>query len=198
MNTAGDLVTFQWVRIDGSNITLFDESVDIEISGDSSSTSYSGADFFYNSTFSVSNVNYTDDGVGYYCNASGCNVSMTAYLTGNTDAASCVIATSICFTSVLSPLIMSFTHLGFTPFSFLLLDVDDKGSLICDALSGPRLVITILRDGTVVENGIMGESRVFYNFTASNSSFGTYTCIATIDDMEVNESTLVIGMSVFI
>ena len=83
VNTAGDLVTFQWVRIDGNNITHFDESVDVEISGDSSLTSFPGATFFYNSTFNVSNVNYTDNGVGYYCNASGCNVSITAYLTGD-------------------------------------------------------------------------------------------------------------------
>ena len=84
--------------------------------------------------------------------------------------------------------------MSFTPFSQLFLNVDDDGSLICDALGGPRLVITILRDGTVVENGIMGDSRVVYNFTASNNSFGNYTCIATIDDMEANESTLVVGM----
>ena len=81
MNTQGiDLVTFHWVRVNGSNVTIFNESLDIEMSGLGSggSTAYN-----FNSTFNVANVNYSDNAVGYYCNASGCNTSMTAYLTGN-------------------------------------------------------------------------------------------------------------------
>ena len=86
MDTVGiDLVTFQWVRTDGENVTYFNETVDMEISGGDSST-IGGPDYFFNSTFNVINVNYTDNEVGYYCNASGCNVSMTAYLTGNGDS----------------------------------------------------------------------------------------------------------------
>ena len=50
-----------------------DENVDTEMSGPDS----------FNSTLEVDNVGYEDDGLGYYCNASGCNTSMTAYLTGN-------------------------------------------------------------------------------------------------------------------
>ena len=68
-----DNVTFQWVRTDGESVTYFNETVDMEISGGN----------FSNSTFNVANVNYTDNDVGYYCNASGCNVSTTANLTGN-------------------------------------------------------------------------------------------------------------------
>ena len=83
VDTVGiDLVTFQWVRTDGENVTFFNETVDMEISGGDSST-IAGADYFFNSTFDVTNANYTDNDVGYFCNASGCNVSMTAYLTGN-------------------------------------------------------------------------------------------------------------------
>ena len=81
VNTQGiDLVTFQWVRIDGADVTYFNESLDIEMSGFGSggSTAYN-----FNSTFNVVNVSYVDDAVGFYCNASGCNVSMIAYLTGN-------------------------------------------------------------------------------------------------------------------
>ena len=72
------LVTFQWIRINRDrNVTYFNESTDIEMSGSGSTGNY-----FFNSIFNVINVNYTDNNVGYYCNASGCNVSMTAYLTG--------------------------------------------------------------------------------------------------------------------
>ena len=80
VDTTGiDLVTFQWVRIDGENATFFNETVDMETSGDGSADD---GNYFFNSTLNVTDVNYTDNDVGYYCNASGCNVSMTAYLTG--------------------------------------------------------------------------------------------------------------------
>ena len=72
------LIDFQWIRINGErNVTYFNESIDIEMSGSGSTENY-----FFSSTFNVTNVNYTDNNVGYYCNASGCNVSMTAFLTG--------------------------------------------------------------------------------------------------------------------
>ena len=91
------------------------------------------------------------------------------------------------FTLVLSPIIMSFTP------SLSLLNVSDTLSLVCDALGGPRLVIIIQRDGTMVATGMMGDDRVVYNITASDDTFGNYTCIATIDDMEMSESVLVVG-----
>ena len=82
MNAQGiDLVTFQWVRTDGQNVTFFNRSIDMEASGNGENQA--GAPDHFNSTFRIDNVNYTDNDVGYYCNASGCNVSMTAYLTGN-------------------------------------------------------------------------------------------------------------------
>ena len=78
VNTIGiDLVTFQWVRTDGENVIFFNESVDVETSGGDSNLTIA-----FNSTFNVTNVNYTDNNFGYYCNASGCNISMIAYLTG--------------------------------------------------------------------------------------------------------------------
>ena len=82
----------------------------------------------------------------------------------------------------------------FTPLPQLLLDVNDTGSLGCDAMGGPRLVITIQREDGIVVTGAMGDERVVYNFTASNETFGNYTCTATIDDMQMNESMLVVGM----
>ena len=68
-------VTFQWVRTDGMTVN---ENLDMEASGVGSTQNYN-----FTSTFNVTNVNYTDDNVGFYCNASGCKASMTAYLTGN-------------------------------------------------------------------------------------------------------------------
>ena len=71
-------VTFQWVRIDGTDVMPFNETLDMEASGVGSTENYN-----FTSTFNVTNVNYTDNGIGFYCNASGCTASMTAYLTGN-------------------------------------------------------------------------------------------------------------------
>ena len=71
-------VTFQWVRIDGTNVTYFDAILDEEASGVGSTQNYN-----FNSTFDVEDVDYSDNNVGFYCNASNCTASMTAYLTGN-------------------------------------------------------------------------------------------------------------------
>ena len=71
-------VTFQWVRTDGTDVMPFNETLDMEASGVGSTQNYN-----FTSTFNVTNVNYTDNNIGFYCNASGCNASMTAYLTGN-------------------------------------------------------------------------------------------------------------------
>ena len=80
MDTVEDinLVTFQWVRTNGEDVTFFNESFDMETSGNGSNANY-----YFNSTISVRNVNYTDDNAGYYCSASGCNTSRIAYLTGS-------------------------------------------------------------------------------------------------------------------
>ena len=79
LNTQGiDGVTFQWVKLNGTNVTFFNENLDTEASGVGSTQNYN-----FTSTFSVMNVNYSDNSIGFYCNASGCTASMTAYLTGN-------------------------------------------------------------------------------------------------------------------
>ena len=67
-------VTFQWARTNGEDVTFFNEDVDVETSDDDSNSTIS--------TLNVTNVNYTDSNVGYYCNTSGNNISMIAYLTG--------------------------------------------------------------------------------------------------------------------
>ena len=72
--------------------------------------------------------------------------------------------------------------------------VNDTDNLMCDALGGPRLRLTIQReDGTIVATGAIGDNSLTYNFTAGNN-FGQYTCTAIIDDRQINESQLVAGM----
>ena len=83
--------------------------------------------------------------------------------------------------------------MSFTPPQSLL-NVNDDGSLVCDALGGPRLVITIQREGSTVATGTMGDDRLVYNFTAIDGTLGDYTCSAAIDNMEMSESVLVVGM----
>ena len=82
VNTKGiSDVFFQWVRTNGTTVIFFNKSLDFQ---EEASGTGSGLNQIYysNSTFNATNVNYTDDNTGYYCNASGCNASMTAYLTG--------------------------------------------------------------------------------------------------------------------
>ena len=92
-------------------------------------------------------------------------------------------------TLVLSPMIMDITS------SPVLLNVSDDVSLTCMAMGGPRLVLTWNRDGSVVTNGAMGLDILTHNITmAGDNDYGNYTCRATIDDMEMIESVLVVGM----
>ena len=81
VETQGMNVTFQWVRTNGTTVMFFNETLDVEARGVGSTQNYSD----FNSTFSVTNVNYTNNNAGYYCNVSDCNTSMTAYLTGNCE-----------------------------------------------------------------------------------------------------------------
>ena len=63
---------------------------------------------------------------------------------------------------------------------------------MCDALGGPRLRLTIRRDGTSLATGAMGVNSLTYNISGSDN-FGNYTCNANIDDREITESVLVVG-----
>ena len=68
---------------------------------------------------------------------------------------------------------------------------------MCDALGGPRLILTIQREnGTSVATGAMGDNSLTYNFMSGSGIFGEYTCNADIDDRQITESVLVVGMYV--
>ena len=84
--------------------------------------------------------------------------------------------------------------IAITPSSPLLLNVNDDVSLTCMGMGGPRLVLTWEIADTRVANGPMGSDILQHNFTANKDTFGTYTCISTIDNMEMSKSVDVIGM----
>ena len=92
-------------------------------------------------------------------------------------------------TLVLTPMITAIT-----PSSPLLRSVNDNVSLTCMGMGGPRLVLTWEMADARVANGAMGGDILQYNFTANNDTFGTYTCISTIDNMETSKSVDVVGM----
>lgn len=81
-----------------------------------------------------------------------------------------------------------------TPSAPILLTVNDSASLTCMGMGGPRLVLIWNRDGIIVANGAVGSDILQHNFTANNDTFGIYTCISTIDNMEVSKSVNVVGM----
>ena len=63
---------YQWERIElngDKNLILFDDSMDS-----------SGSPFDYSKILTVSNVNFSENGVGFYCRASNFSNSEVAYL----------------------------------------------------------------------------------------------------------------------
>ena len=80
-----------------------------------------------------------------------------------------------------------------TPSFLLLLNVNDVATLICVGMGGPRLMLTWDKDGVIVADGKMGDDIVQYNFVGNNINFGTYSCTAAIDDLEVSQSVDVVG-----
>ena len=80
-----------------------------------------------------------------------------------------------------------------TPSFLLLLDVNDATHVTCMGMGGPRLMLTLDKDGAVVADRAVGNDALQYNFIANNYTFGTYTCTAAIDDMEVSQSVDVVG-----
>ena len=78
VNTTGfSDIAFQWIRTNGTTVIFFNKSLDLEASDVGLNQTY-----YFTSTFNATNVNYTDNNAGYHCNALGYNVSMNAYLTG--------------------------------------------------------------------------------------------------------------------
>ena len=81
-----------------------------------------------------------------------------------------------------------------TPPLILLLNVSDSTMLTCIGLGGPRLVLTWEKDNITIKTGEIGNDVLQLNFTANIDNFGNYTCNAIIDDMQISQSLLVVGM----
>ena len=71
--------TYEWekVELDGDKIVIISSDNDMESSG-----SAFGSGFDYSNILTVSNINFTDNGVGYYCRAAGFSNSDVAYING--------------------------------------------------------------------------------------------------------------------
>jgi len=78
--------------------------------------------------------------------------------------------------------------------SVLLLNFSNSANLTCKAMGGPRLLLEWIRNGNNVTSGEMGDDVLTYTITMANGDFGNYTCQATIDDMMMTQSVLVVGM----
>ena len=67
-------------------------------------------------------------------------------------------------------------------------------SLNCRAMGGPRLQLQWLRNEGVVDTGMLGQQMLTRSIVAaSTDDVGNYTCHATIDSMQVEQSVMVIG-----
>ena len=90
--------------------------------------------------------------------------------------------------TVLSPVIVSITS------SPVLLQFGNMTTLNCTAMGGPRLELTLQRNGVDVAMGIIGDQMVAHTIVlAGNDDIGDYTCRATIDSMQDEETVTVIG-----
>ena len=89
---------------------------------------------------------------------------------------------------MLPPVIVSITS------SPVLLQFGNMTTLNCSAMGGPRLNLTWHRNGMDVAMGIIGDQVVTHNIVLTgNDDIGDYTCRATIDTMQVEETVTVIG-----
>ena len=67
-------------------------------------------------------------------------------------------------------------------------------TLNCSAMGGPRLNLTWQRNGENATMGIIGDQTVTHTILlAGNDDIGDYTCRATINSIQVEESVTVIG-----
>ena len=76
-------VIFEWTRINGTSNTIMMLAEDADIEGSGSGD----GSLQHNSTLTILNVSYTDNGDGYYCDSpncteANCSESSTSYLTG--------------------------------------------------------------------------------------------------------------------
>jgi len=76
----------------------------------------------------------------------------------------------------------------------VLLRVSDSYLLSCEAAGGPQLVITWMKGDQVLQTGNIGDTVLnFFILSATYEDENNYTCTATIDDVQVFNSTSVIG-----
>ena len=76
----------------------------------------------------------------------------------------------------------------------VLLQSGGGASLNCTAMGGPRLQLQWLRNEGAVDAGMLGQQMFTHSIvTASTDDVGNYTCRATIDSEQVEQSVMVVG-----
>ena len=77
------------------------------------------------------------------------------------------------------------------PMTSLLLQAFTSTTIMCEAQGGPRLIIRWYRGNKLILSGQIGNTTLSYNISSVNvTDNGDYTCVAGIDDYEVNSTSI--------
>ena len=77
------------------------------------------------------------------------------------------------------------------PMTSLLLQAFSSNTITCEAQGGPRLLIRWYKGNELILSGQIGNTSLSYNISSANvTDNGDYTCVAGIDDYEVNSTSI--------
>lgn len=77
------------------------------------------------------------------------------------------------------------------PMTSLLLQALSSTTITCEARGGPRLIIRWYRGNELMLSGQIGNISLSYNISSANvTDNGDYTCVAGIDDYDVNSTSI--------
>ena len=77
------------------------------------------------------------------------------------------------------------------PLTSLSLQAFGSTTITCEAQGGPRLIIRWYKANQLVLSGQIGNTSLSYDIPSANvTDNGDYTCVASIDDYEVNSTSI--------
>ena len=77
------------------------------------------------------------------------------------------------------------------PMTSLSLQAFGSTTITCEAQGGPRLIIRWYKANQLVLSGQIGNTSLSYDIPSANvTDNGDYTCVASIDDYEVNSTSI--------
>ena len=107
------------------------------------------------------------------------------YCVDNGDFATEYCGHSMLFYVVLTPSIASI------PMTPLLLQAFSSTVLTCNALGGPRLIISWYRENQLLLSGQIGDTSLTYDISNANiTDIGDYTCVAVVNDRHINSTVI--------